>query len=68
MTTMEQAAERWPDWNLWLSRNGGLACATRRKWLTGEEARAGLAPTLIEDDVASLVRRLGEQSDKARRL
>jgi hypothetical protein len=64
--TLDQAAERWPDWSLWHSRNGALVCATRRRTLSHDEMYAGLDRTLIENDVASLVRRLTEQDEKER--
>lgn len=64
--TLYQAAGHWPDWKLWFSRNGDLACATRRRTLSRDEMRAGLDPTLIENDVPSLIQRLTEQDEKAR--
>lgn len=66
--TLEQAAERWPDWKLWQSRNGGLVCATRHRTLSRDELYEGLSQTLIEDDLPSLIRKLSEQDEKARRV
>lgn len=66
--TLEQAAERWPDWKLWHSRNGGLVCATRHRSLSRDEMYVGLDRTLIENDLPSLVQKLTEQEEKARRV
>lgn len=30
MTTLHQLAEDWPDWRVWSSQRGELACATRQ--------------------------------------
>ncbi|MCW2901019.1 MAG: hypothetical protein JWO67_3284 [Streptosporangiaceae bacterium] len=65
---LELLSAEWPGWRLWPSQRGELACASRRRTLTGREAHAGLAPTLVEDTVADLVHRLGEQAEIERTL
>jgi hypothetical protein len=65
---LERLSAEWPGWRLWPSKRGEMACATRRRTLTAREAHAGLAPTLVANTVADLVRQLGEQAETERTL
>ena len=64
MPDLEALRRDWPDWSFWTSRTGSLVCATRRRHLTRVESFHGLAPTLIEADVATLTVQLQHQRDK----
>ncbi|MDX6744349.1 hypothetical protein [Actinocorallia sp. A-T 12471] len=66
--SLEQAAERHPEWRLWRSGGGGLVGATRRRRLSDAELDADLHTTLIEDDLDALIDRLREQEDRERAL
>ncbi|GAB2839033.1 hypothetical protein GCM10022221_43190 [Actinocorallia aurea] len=62
--TLEQLAEKYPEWKMWRSGEGGLVAATRRRTLTDAELEADLHTTLIEDDLDTLRARLGEQTER----
>lgn len=62
LNDLEQLADQYPDYKMWLSEHGELVCATRRRRMTDAEWYGRSWQTLIENDVPTLAAKLAEQA------